>query len=37
MKTNYIEPQVEIIEIELECVLCESVEDMNGNGSVGDY
>lgn len=37
MKTNYIEPQIVVIELELENILCASVEDLTDNGSIGDF
>ncbi|MFR9522980.1 MAG: hypothetical protein SNH94_00225 [Rikenellaceae bacterium] len=41
MKTNYQVPQIEVVEIELEGVLCTSgtgsVEDLTSGGSIGDW
>lgn len=41
MKTNYQVPQIEVVEIELEGVLCVSdtgsVEDLKSGGSIGDW
>ncbi len=37
MNTNYVAPQVEVIEVELEGVLCASIEDMKDGGELGDW
>lgn len=41
MKTNYQVPQIEVVEIELEGILCASVagsvEDVKSGESIGDW
>ncbi len=36
MKTNYEAPQIEVIEIEVESVLCESIPGTTPGGTTGN-
>ncbi len=36
MKTNYVAPQIEVIEIEVESVLCESFGSTTPGGTTGN-